>query len=148
MLAKWASPPPTPVDPMSKRVLFVSLALCLTGLLAGWDILRSAIAGGLRPNFGVLFLPIGCGLLLGSQLARTAASGLFILSYLVGAWMVLAPLFVTASAAVVSDSRDVSWMSGYPILLVGVLIVVAVLALLHWLLYSPPFDEHLSEGKP
>jgi hypothetical protein len=39
-------------------------------------------------------------------------------------------------------------MSGYPILLVGVLIVVAVLAFLHWLLYSPPFDEHLCEGKP
>lgn len=133
---------------MSKRVLFVCLAFCLIGLLAVWDIVHSVIAGGIRPNFGVLFLPVGCGLLLGSQLARTAANGLFILSYLVAAWLLFAPLFTTASAAIASDSRDVSWMSGYPVLLVGVLMVVSVLGLLHWLLYSPPFDEHLSEGKP
>lgn len=134
---------------MSKRVLFVSLSLCVIGLLALWESVH--VLGGANtqanlsaPYFAILFLPIGCGLLFRSTFARTAATGVFILSYLIGAWILLAPLFVTARAAIATDTREAAWMSGYPILLVGVATVISVLGILHWLMYSAAFEEHLS----
>lgn len=136
-------PTPSPYN-MSKRVLFVCLSLCLIGLLAGWEILQAFINGRFHADVAVLFLPISGGLLMGMPVARTAASGVFILSYLIGAWVLVTPLFTNVDINAALDSRNLSSLSGYPILLVGVLLVVSVLGLLHWLLYSPPFDEHLS----
>jgi hypothetical protein len=132
---------------MSKRVLFVCLSLCVIGLLAVWDLVHSILAGQVHLTMGVavLFLPIAFGLMMGSPFARTAACGVFILTYLIAAWMLLAPLFITASAAIATDTREAAWMSGYPVLLVGVMLVISVLGTLHWLLYSPAFDEHLSQ---
>lgn len=134
---------------MSKRVLFVCLAFCVIGLLACWDVVHALMAGRVHLSvaLGILFLPIGFGLLLGSPLARTAASGLFILSYLVCGWILLMPLFITASAAIKTGGREATWMTGYPTLFTGVSSVAAVLGLLHWLLYSPAFDAHLEEGQ-
>lgn len=134
---------------MSKRVLFVCLSLCVIGLLALWESVRVLTGADSQtrasaPYVAILFLPIGCGLLFGSTFARTAATGVFILSYLIGAWMLLAPLFVTASAAIATDTREAAWMSGYPVLLVGVSLVISVLGILHWLMYSTAFEKHLS----
>jgi hypothetical protein len=129
---------------MSKRVLFVSLSLCLIGLLAGWEMLQGFVGGWFHLNVAVLFLPISGGLLMGMPVARTAANGLFILSYLTAAWVLVMPLLTNVDISAALDGRNLSGLSGYPVLLVGVLLVVSVLALLHWLLYSPPFDEHLS----
>lgn len=151
MLRRGRSPTSTPFPHprMSKRVLFVCLSLCVIGLLALWESVHILTGANFQtkvsaPYVAILFLPIGCGLLFGSTFARTAATGVFILSYLIGAWMLLTPLFVTATAAIATDTRDAAWMSGYPVLLVGVLIVISVLGILHWLMYSNAFEEHLS----
>ena len=129
---------------MSKRVLFVCLSLFVIGLLSAWDIFLSLLNGRPNATVAVLFLPASLGLMLGFRFARTAACWVFILSYLTGAGALLMPLFATAGEVIIRDSRRVAWMSPYPLLLVSVLIALSFFAFLHWLLYGPAFDEHLS----
>ena len=127
---------------MSKRVIFISLLLCLFGLWCGWDMIQSCLKSGrLVFNTSVFFFPAGCGLLLGHRHARTLASWTLGLFYL--------GLVLTVAAAAMATS-GITNLPGNLVglslssLLVAELIALALSMLIHWQLYTQPFDEHLT----
>lgn len=127
---------------MSLRVLFVILALCAIGLHAGWDMTQAFLGGKILVNPCVLFLPISIGLALGYQPARSAADGLFKFLYLfIGLILAVVAWYPGASIPPVIPGLD-----GRSLIVVVGLTFIAVLALLHWLLYTPPFDEWFKRG--
>lgn len=141
---------------MSKRVIFISLLLCAFGLWCGWDMIQWFLKGRVVINTSVFFFPAGCGLLLGHRHARSSASWTFSLFY-VG--LVLAvvgtaldfggPIAPPApgSGVRVTTITSIPGMLpqlGMSVLLVAELIALALAMLVHWQLYTPPFDEHLT----
>jgi len=125
---------------MSLRVLLVILALLLLGLHAGWQITQQLLQGKLWLDFTVLFIPASIGLALRIPYARSATDGLLKFLYLaialILAAVLLYPVHIFSPPAAGLSSRAV-------VVVVG-LITAAVLGFLHWLLFSPPFDEWLA----
>ncbi|WP_367874277.1 hypothetical protein [Luteolibacter sp. Populi] len=121
---------------MSKRVVIISLLLCLIGLWGIWDVIASLLAGHLRFNACVLFLHPGCALLLGRPWARKHASWAFGFFYA-----------TTGIATFLALAGIGSGTADYFAIVVS-LISLAVAMLLHWQLYTRPFDEYLAESPP
>ena len=127
---------------MSKRVIFISLLLCLFGLWCAWDMIQWFLNGrGFYINTSVFFFPAGCGLLLGYRHARTGASWVFGLFYL---GVVLALVAASAATSVVANLPGNPSGFGLSALLVAELLALAVALFIHWQLYTRPFDEHLT----
>jgi len=129
---------------MSKRVIFVCIVLLLLGLGSGRQMLVALLSGRWTWNFGVLFIPISIGLFQGRLFARTAAVALFFLIYaLLATFMVLAIFYdrtmAGANTLEVFKAQGASWL-----VLVFVAVIGSPIAILHWMLYTPPFEEHLS----
>ena len=127
---------------MSKRVIFVCSLLLLSGLLSAWEIFSALLQNRISINLGVLLIPISIGLFLGRASARSAAAFLFFLTYIL--------LAVILVVTVVSGGRGVAQVFGssyhanmIPIIFVAASIVGSMVGWLHWMLYTPPFNEHL-----
>lgn len=127
---------------MSLRVLFVVLALCLIGLHAAWQIVEHYLAGRLHLDPCVFFFPISLGLAFGQRLSRDAADALFKLIYIV-----TGVVLITTAIFPIDPRPRIAGLEGYPVILVVAMIYISILALLHWLLYTPPFDEWLTRGR-
>lgn len=127
---------------MSKTVIVTCSLLIIFGFLSGWDMRNQLIAGRIHLNIGVLFIPIGIGLLLGRRSARTAAVAIFWIIYLFCAAALLASLF--GKATIQLTGTPLSTGSAFAFALVIVAIICSITAFFHWILYSPPFEEHLS----
>ena len=127
---------------MSLRVLFVCLSLCAIGLHAAWQIVQHYLAGGLYLDLCVFFFPIGIGLALGYRPSRAAADALFKLIYIT-----LGVVLIGAAICPGALPARIAGLQGYPVLLVVGLLSSGVLALLHWLLYTPPFDDWLTRDR-
>jgi hypothetical protein len=124
---------------MSKRVIFTCTVLLLLGLCGGYDIASSFAQGRIQFNLFVLFFPVSIALFLAVPGSRLAATIVFSILYLF-----LALVLVGASMARVVFLRlDLPMLDASSMLILVVLIFACVLALLHWMLFSPPFDEHL-----
>ena len=127
---------------MSKTVIVTCSLLIIFGFLSGWDMLNQLIAGRIHLNIGILFIPIGIGLMLGHRGARTAAVGLFWIIYLFCAAALLASLFGKATFQLTGSALSTG--SAFAFVLVIVAIICSITGLFHWILYTPPFEEHLS----
>jgi hypothetical protein len=126
---------------MSKRVILISLLLCLFGLWNIWEVIAALLANRIEIEFGVLFFPAGCGLLMGHRYARSMASLVFVLYYLgLALGIFLLPL---AKASGVTFAGLPPELAPYA-MLVAMLLTLAVALFIHWQLYTKPFDEHLS----
>jgi len=126
---------------MSKRVIFTCTVLLILGLLGLYDTFASLATGHLNCNLTALFVPVSIALFMGLPAARLAATVVFSIIYIS-----LALLLFGTSVAHVEILR-----SGFPMpvnpfqfILLFVVMFACVLALLHWMLYSPAFEEHLS----
>lgn len=126
---------------MSKRVIFVCSLLLLSGLLSAWEICSALLQNRISINLGVLLIPISIGLFLGNAAARSAAAVLFFLTYLLLAVIVVVTLVSGGSG--VAQVFGASYFNVIPVMLVMVTIVGSIVGWFHWMLYTPPFNEHL-----
>lgn len=128
---------------MSKRVIFTCTVLLLIGVQGLFDMLSSFSQGHLNINLFALFLPVSIALFMGLPGSRIAATAVFSINY-----SFLALLLIGTSIARVQILRSdlLLFANPFPIIIVFVVMLACVLALLHWMLYSPPFDEHLGES--
>jgi hypothetical protein len=127
---------------MSKRVIFTCTLILLMGLLAAWDMFAHLQAGRLYLNIGVFFIPIGIGLFLGMPSARTSAVVVFSLTYALCGFVLIVSMFGRTSIQIFGIDHPLA--NGFPFVFVAVAIICAVAGLIHWTLYSPPFEDHLS----
>lgn len=134
---------------MSKRVIAICLMLCLVGFFAGWQFCgsllaaREASSGGWSVAVmagGFLCLPAGVGMLMGYRWGRGLAVAAFAAGYLVCAALLVTPLLdlQLAGTGLNGTRPDFGVYATSSLLLLGILL------LLHWTLYSPPFEDHLS----
>ena len=76
---------------------------------------------------------------MGYPLGRTLAVLAFGVGYFVCAALLAAPLLETAHAITINGNP-----AGFGVHATGSMMLLGVLLLLHWTLYSPPFEEHLA----
>ena len=134
---------------MSKRVVLICLFLCLGGFFSGWQLFGALpTVLGQPPGWwpvivmggGFLCLPAGVGMLMGYRWGRGLAVAAFAVGYLVSAALVATPLIDMDLAGLrVNGSR-----LDFGVHATASLMLLAVLLLLHWTLFSPPFEDHLS----
>lgn len=106
--------------------------------------LMTRLSGKWWWDLGALFIPVSIGLFMGKPLARTAAAGLFFLIYaLLAALLVLAIFYDRKMAGTgtleVFRAQGASWL-----VFVFAAVIGSQIAILHWMLYTQPFEEHLS----
>ena len=128
---------------MSKRVIFTCTLLLLLGLQGLYEIFSSFAHGQLNCNLTSLFAPVSIALFMGVPGSRIAATVVFTIIYIF-----LALLLMGTSVARVQILRSdlPLFATPYSFLITFVVMYACVLALLHWMLYSPPFDEHLGNS--
>ncbi|MBB5353222.1 hypothetical protein HNR46_003477 [Haloferula luteola] len=111
--------------------------ILLLGIGGAFDSLNSSIRGQIHPHLGALFLPVGIALFLSLPGARVAANWVFVVHYLaLAGWMAMS--FIVPPTPASNALAVTPWF-----IVVVVAMVGSVLSLLHWMLYSPPFDDHL-----
>ena len=124
---------------MSKRVIFTCTLLLLLGLWGGYETAASFARGVWYFNLFVLFLPVSIALFMALPGSRVAATVVFSILYLF-----LALILVGISMPNVQILHsDLPLANPYSFVVVFAVMFACVLALLHWMLFSPPFDEHL-----
>ena len=123
---------------MSKRVIFVCSLLLIAGLGAAWNMLVALTRRDIQFNFGILLIPISIGLFLGRAVARTLASILFCVGY------VFLLVMLGAAVAGAKITTTLPFPASLPLVFVFVALAGSVMSLIHWMLYSSPFDEHLN----
>lgn len=128
---------------MSKRVIFTCSLLLLGGIGGGFEMLSSMLRGDLSFNVFVLFLPVSIALFLAVPGARWMATAVLAIAYLVLGAILLAPLLAEGRAVVRLCGVELPFANAWPVVLVFVATVGSLLALVHWMLYSPVFDDHL-----
>lgn len=125
---------------MSKRVIFTCTLLLLFGVAGCLDSASSFTQGQAHLNLLALFLPVALALFMGLPGSRLAATVVFSILYI---FLVL--LLIGSSFAKVRILHpDLPMLTQFPVILVFVAMFGSVLALLHWMLFSPPFEEHLN----
>jgi amino acid transporter len=129
-----------PASFMSKRVIFTCTLLLLLGLWGGYETTVSIARGVWHFNLFALFLPVSIALFMALPASRIAATVVFSILYLFLALVLIG----TSMPNVRVIHSDLPLANPYPFMVVCVVMFACVLALLHWMLYSPPFDEHLS----
>ena len=99
--------------------------------------------GQAQINLLVLLLPVAIALFMALPGARLAATMVFPILYLFLAFLLLAPMLGTMPAVVRIPSGDLPILWSVPVAFVFVSMLGSLLGLLHWMLFSPPFDDHL-----
>jgi hypothetical protein len=125
---------------MSKRVIFTCTLLFLLGVAGCVDSASAFLRGQAHFNLFALFLPVALVLFLGLPGSRMAATVVFSIHYLFLAFLLLGSSFVKVSVV----TPDLAIGSSWSLILVFVAMLGSLLVLLHWMLFSPPFEEHLN----
>ncbi|MCW1926233.1 hypothetical protein OKA05_26990 [Luteolibacter arcticus] len=128
---------------MSKRVIFTCTLLMILGLWGSYDTISHYLQGGVNINLFGLFLPVLVLLFLGLPGARAVATGVFTVSYLT---IVVAIVGATSFRSQVPAAETSLLSQPSMVALIGMLLG-APLMLLHWMLFSPPFEEHLGRRR-
>ncbi|MEP4077412.1 hypothetical protein [Haloferula sp.] len=128
---------------MSKRVIFTCTSLLLLGVAGGIEMMHALINGRLNFNLFALFIPVAIALFLSLPGARLAANITFGLIYLLLVAMLVAPFFSTSAVSLKAFGLETPFQPSFAIIFVFVAMVGSILALLHWMLFSPPFEDHL-----
>jgi hypothetical protein len=115
---------------LPREVKIAALVFCLGGAVSLWSLLVELSHGRVVPNFGVLALPIGVGLLRGWRPSVYAARMSVLAGYLIFGLYAVA-LLVKAPAP---------WRSGSLWLCVGFLLALRVV---QYLLYRPAAEAWL-----
>lgn len=126
---------------MSKRVIFISLLLCLCGLWGIWHMIASLLANRIVIDTTALLFPAGLGIAMGYRHARTMASVAFGFFYL---WLLLAFGFAAAGQSSLMILTGLPLEFGSSAVYAFGLCVLGLALFIHWQLYTQPFDEHLS----
>lgn len=129
---------------MSKRVMFTCCVLLLLGVAGGLDSAVAFSRGLVHINLLLLLLPVSIALFLALPGARFAANLVFSILYLFLAFFLFAPLMGTTRSNVHILSADLPIDMSFSVVFVCVAMIGSLLVLLHWMLFSPPFDEHLN----
>lgn len=128
----------------AKRVLFTCSCLLLLGLLGVWEMLAHLGTRGIEFNVAALFLPAAILLSLGISGARWVTNLAFAANYLTLLAMIVGTSWVSQTARSTLFSSAGLFSSPEPVIQVLAMIFGAVLMLLHWMMYSPPFDSFLA----
>jgi len=128
---------------MSKRVIFTCTLLLLLGLWGCFETFASFALHVWYFNPLALFLPVSIALFMGLPGSRMAATIVFAMAYTILAFLLMGTSFVH-----VQILRSDLPVFAVPVsfIILFVVMYACVLSLLHWMLYSPPFDEHLGES--
>jgi hypothetical protein len=129
---------------MSKRVIATCSLLLLLGVAGGLDSLAAFSRGQVHINLLILLLPVAISLFVALPGARLGATIVFSILYLFLALLLLAPMIGPTVTQVQFFRSELPFMSSFSVVLVFVAMLGSVLALLHWMLFSPPFEEHLN----
>ena len=129
---------------MSKRVLVTCTLLLLLGVAGGLDSAMAFSRGQIHVNLMVLLLPVSLALFMAMPGARLAATVAFSILYLFLALLLLTPLIGSSASRVQLLPSGAPIQLSYAVVFVFVAMIGSVLALLHWMLFSPPFEEHLN----
>jgi hypothetical protein len=125
---------------MSKRVIFTCTLLLLLGVAGCLDTASSFTRGEINFNISALFFPVALALFLALPGARIVATVVFSFFYLVLALLLVVPgQSISLQLLGVNSPLQMT----FPIILVFVAMFGSVLALLHWTLFSQPFEAHL-----
>jgi hypothetical protein len=135
---------------VSKRVILICLLLCVVGFFSGWQLCGVLASGAwkepsgwwpaLVQGGGFMCLPAGVKMLMGYRSGRVLASMAFAVGYLGCAALLAAPLLPAdwIGISINGNRPDFGVYATVSLLQLGVLLF------LHWTLFSPPFEEHLS----
>lgn len=129
---------------MSKRVIFTCTMLLLLGIAGCWDLVSSFIHGEVHFNLLALFLPVAIALILALPGSRLAANVVFSILYGFLALFLAAPLLGVSMINIRIIDQSLPMQATYAWMLVFVAMFGSVLVLLHWMLFSQPFEDHLS----
>lgn len=134
---------------MPKRVVVICLLLCLGGFFSGWQLSGLLLSAREQAwawwpvivvTGGFLCLPAGVGMLMGYRWGRALAVVAFSVGYLVCAAMLATPLLDMDLVRIdLNGNRP-----DFGVFATASLLLLGVLLLLHWTLFSPPFEDHLS----
>ena len=128
---------------MSKRVIFTCVVLLLLGLAGAYDMLTSITQQRVSLNPTALFIPAGIWLSLALPGARVLANIVFSLIYALLIMMLIASslphqrAFIYMGGVQMEQSPFV-WVATF------VAMVGSFFILLHAMLYTRPFEEHLN----
>ena len=132
---------------MPKRILIIGILFFLFGLPEIWHTISHSINSSpkrLMLSSNLLFtlppLIVGIGLILGKTWSQKWANGLIILGYLGCLLMIIFP---TASTVRLSGDQDLTGVSA----LLAKVLLISILALIHWLLYTHKSDEYFNPQK-
>ena len=129
---------------MSKRVITTCTLLLLLGVAGGLDSAMAFSRGQIHINLMVLLLPVSLALFTAMPGARLAATIAFSILYLFLALVLLAPLIGGSSTQFHVLPVGAPLSVSFAVVFVVVSMIGSLLALLHWMLFSPPFEEHLN----
>lgn len=128
---------------MSKRVFVTCSLILLLGVAGGLDSAAAISRGEVSINLLILLLPVAIALFMALPGARLGANLVFSVLYLFLAAALVAPSIGLTTTRVQVLRSDLPLMSSFPVVLVFAVMLASLLALLHWMLFSPPFEEHL-----
>jgi hypothetical protein len=117
--------------------------LLLLGVAGGLESLSSLTRGAAQFNVLTLFFPVAIALFMGLPGSRLAATIVFVISYLFLASLLFASNVGSVSGRIQIFNADLPPQMMPSVIFVFFAMCWAILALLHWMLFSPPFDEHL-----
>lgn len=128
---------------MSKRVIFTCVVLLLLGLAGAYDMLTSLTQQRISLNPMALFIPAAIWLSLALPGARAMANIVFSLIYALLIMMLIASSLPHQRAfiylgGVQMEQSPFAWVATF------VAMLGAIFVLLHAMLYSRPFEDHLN----
>lgn len=94
-------------------------------------------------NLLALFIPASIALFMALPGARLAANIVFGIIYLALLTLLVAPLIPSAAITLKTFGVQPPFPPTFALIFVFVAMLGSILALLHWMLFSPPFEEHL-----
>lgn len=128
---------------MSKRVFITCTLLLLLGVGGLLDTASAFVHDAVHINLLILLLPVAIGLFLALPGSRLAASIVFSVLYFFLAMLLLAPLMGPIIPSCQIIHADFFIQSSFSLVFVSVSLIGSLLVLLHWMLFSSPFEEHL-----
>lgn len=123
-------------------MLIICLLLLGLGISGAWDMFGKMAGGRASINLFVLFLPTSLFLSLGFPGARLMTSITFVAIYVFLAVCLIGPVWFN-TVPVVNMGGSIPVGLSHSVYATLILTIGSFLALLHWIIYSAPFDEHL-----
>ena len=129
---------------MSKRVLFTCTLLMMIGVAGFLDMANAFSRGTKAWNILALYLPASIALFLAIPGARVLATIVFVISYIFLGLLLVGSALSSHVVGLQLFGGHFPLQATFPLVFVAVALLGSVLALLHWSIFSPPFEEHLT----